>query len=484
MAGALVSPELTSKEHGEVEGWLEIRGREVHRKFLQGYFDVREKHEPQLESVVGTDGIERTHRRQGCERSIATVFGNVCVSRKSYGLRGEESLFPLDAQLNLSDDMYSDGIRRRVADEVTKISYDQAVESIEKTTGTKVPKRQVEELAVKMSQDFEAFYEHRKSGKKDSGKKTKSPEPLVLSFDGKGIVMQKDALRPATLKAAENEQHKITARLSKGEKRNRKRMATVATVYSIERHFRTPESIMGHEEPEITKRPRPTNKRVWASVERDSDQVIEEAFEEALGQDATTKRPWVILVDGQEQQLKQIKRCLKRRGIHATLILDFIHVLEYLWKAAYAFEDEGTNGCEEWVAERALRILQGKSSDVAAGIRRSATLRDLSPEQRAAADTCANYLLKYRDMLKYNEYLSEGFPIATGVIEGACRHLIKDRMDITGARWGLESAEAVLKLRSLQRSGDFDDYWPYHKQREQERNHYSRYSEYPLACTA
>ena len=126
--------------------------------------------------------------------------------------------------------------------------------------------------------------------------------------------------------------------------------------------------------------------------------------------------------------------------------------------------------------ERLLALLYGKASDVAAGMRRSATLRGLTARQRKPVDTCARYLCKYARFMRYDEYLARGLPIATGVIEGACRHLIKDRMDLTGARWGLESAEAILRLRSLRSSGDFDEYWAFHEQRELERNHLSRYA--------
>ena len=115
-------------------------------------------------------------------------------------------------------------------------------------------------------------------------------------------------------------------------------------------------------------------------------------------------------------------------------------------------------------------------SHVAAGIRRSATLRDLKGQRRKAADKCADYLLKYRDMIIYHECLVAGFPIATGVIEGACRHLIKDRLDITGARWSLAGAEAILRLRSLRASGDFDAYWRFHQRRRLETNHLRHYA--------
>ncbi len=127
------------------------------------------------------------------------------------------------------------------------------------------------------------------------------------------------------------------------------------------------------------------------------------------------------------------------------------------------------------MAERALNILKGKATDVAAGMRRSATLRELSKKQRGSVDKCADYLLTYSNLLFYDFYIELGLPIATGVIEGACRHLIKDRMDITGARWRLRSAEAVLKLRSLYSSGDLDEYMTFHKMQELKRNHLSQY---------
>jgi hypothetical protein len=77
--------------------------------------------------------------------------------------------------------------------------------------------------------------------------------------------------------------------------------------------------------------------------------------------------------------------------------------------------------------------------------------------------------------MDYPTALANGWPIATGVIEGACRHLVKDRMDVTGARWGVDGAEAILKLRSLISNGDFDTYWTYHLHQEQQRVHATRY---------
>ncbi len=207
-------------------------------------------------------------------------------------------------------------------------------------------------------------------------------------------------------------------------------------------------------------------------------------FQEAQRRDPEHRRQWVVLVDGHQDQLDRIRACIRRYKVDVTLVIDFIHVLEYLWKAAYCFHKDGSEQAEQWVLKRALHILKGKVSDVAAGMRRSATLRELPADKRKAVDKCADYLLKYRDMACYDRCLEKGLPIATGVIEGACRHLIKDRLDITGARWRLAGAEAILKLRALRSSGDFEAYWEFHKAKELERNHIAMYESLPLKVAA
>ena len=157
-------------------------------------------------------------------------------------------------------------------------------------------------------------------------------------------------------------------------------------------------------------------------------------------------------------------------------MLQCVPSYEYLWDAAWCFFTECDPAAERWVQEKARAVLDGQASTVAAAIRRKATRLGLEQAKRNNADTCADYLLAKRAYLDYPTALANGWPIATGVIEGACRHLVKDRMDITGARWGLESAEAVLKLRALRSNGDFDEYWRYHRKQERRRVHESRYT--------
>ena len=216
---------------------------------------------------------------------------------------------------------------------------------------------------------------------------------------------------------------------------------------------------------------------MWASLTRSPEEVIAEAFVEADKRDPEHKKRWLVLVDGCPKLERWVRAEAQRLGVEVTLVLDFIHALEYLWRAAHVFFDEGTPAIEAWVMARLEWMLQGKISNVVAGMTRMATVRNLSPKARAPVDKAAKYLLKRKGMMCYGELLALGAPIASGVIEGACRHLINDRLDLTGARWRLPSAEAVLRLRSLLSSGDFDAYWAFHEAEEGWRNHASHYAD-------
>ena len=458
-------------EHGKIESYINKSGTELLRRLLQGHLDLRYAQEEYQKEVIGTDGEKRPHRRKKTQRKLETLFGEVVVTRVGYSTQKPRvsALYPADGKLNLPPDKYSDGLRRRVAQEASKVSFDETSSTIATTTGGAVGKRQCEEVTVKVASDFEEFYAQRSRNKLVS-----KEELLVLTSDGKGIVMHSEDLREATAIAAKKSSSARKTRLSPGQKRQRKRMATVASVYHVPRYQRRAEDIIG-EQRDPTKRPKIHDKRVWASVRQDAKSIIASAFAEAVARDPQQEQDWVVLVDGEPHQLKTIKAIAKKQGLKVSIVLDFIHVLEYLWKAAYCFCSSGSETAEVWVQERALKILQGKASSVAAGIRRSATLQKLPTKARENADKAADYLLKYREHLRYEEYLEKGYPIASGVIEGACRHLVNDRMDITGARWRLDRAEAVLRIRALRTSGDFDEYWQFHKIQEFQRNYLNKF---------
>ena len=470
---SLDSEELRSMTHSDLERELENKGRELMRKLLQEHLEARGPGEC-VQPVRGSDGVDRS-RVRAQERKLETIFGTVSVERAGYGQEGSRSLHPLDAELNLPDKKYSLELCRRVAEESAKSSFDQTFESIGRNTGGHVPKRQIEELVRRAAQDFDAFYEMRQ-GQPPVGEH--SGPIMVMSVDGKGVVMRTQDLREQTRKAAKRRKHKMGTRLSKGEKKNAKRMATVAAVYTIAPFVRKPEDLVSENNSTRAEppHPRPEQKRVWASLEKSAEEVLEEVFQEAGYRDPKHQKNWVGLVDGNKPQIRILRRIAKDKGIDLTIIVDIIHVIEYLWDAGRAFYPEAGSELESWVRVRLLEILRGKAGYVAGGMRRSATLRSLGSADRKPVDACANYLLTYAPYLKYNHYLAQGFPIATGVIEGACRHLVKDRMEVTGARWSLTGAEAVLRLRALRSSHDFDEYWTFHEAQEYERNHRSLYA--------
>lgn len=469
----LTSPEAMNAPLDEIERLLRTQGREMLRAMMQAHFDQRAAQEHPVD-VRGADGVERTETRRG-SRKVETEFGEVELDRNLYRAPGAERLAPLDAAMKLPEEKYSYELRRLVAEESAKSSFDEVVETIAKRTGANVPKRQVEELVVRSAQDFDLFYRDRLREAEETD------HLMVLSFDGKGIAMRLEDLREATRKKAEAARAQRTrTRLASGEKPNAKRMAEVAAVYTLKQWPRTIADVLHGLRTKETEanRPRPTSKRVWASVEHSPQRVIDDAFDEAFRRDPDLRRRWVVLVDGNRDQLRRIKRAAQRIGVEIRIVLDVVHVLEYLWKAGYAFKPAGTDEAEKWVEDRLHALLTGHSAaEMGASLRGMIERHALDAKAAKPVEKCIKYLKRNAAWLHYDLALAEGLPIATGVIEGACRYLVQDRMGRTGARWSLAGAEAVLRLRALRTSGDFDDYWLFHLSKEHERTHQSRYAD-------
>ena len=478
------SEEAAGLQHADLEEQLEVRGRELLRRLFQDRLNAAAAAEERRYDVTGEDGVVRTRAERGRERPLMTKFGQVTVPRIAYRSPGRPNVHPADAALNLPEEKHSHGLRKLTAIEAARGSMEAACAAVTRATGVQIGKRQAEGLVRRAAVDVDAFYLWRVVRPAPAG------TPLVLTFDGKGIVMLPDALRPATARAAAAAQSKLATRLSPGEKNGRKRMAELACVYDAAPVPRTPQDVIstpaqkrrakkaqaakpkGRQKP---REPQARGKWLTASITDGIPAVIAAAFDEAERRDPQHKREWVVLVDGNSTQIEAVTAEAAARRVTVTIVIDFIHVLEYLWKAAWSFFDKGEPASEEWVADQARKILHGKARQVAAGIRRRATAYGYAGPERTGADEAARYLENKQGHLGYATALAKGWPIATGIIEGACRHIVKDRMDITGARWGLEGAEAVLKLRALIATGDFAAYWPFHLRREHERIHHAKY---------
>ncbi|GHE14602.1 hypothetical protein GCM10010339_85850 [Streptomyces alanosinicus] len=366
------------------------------------------------------------------------------------------------------DGRHSMGLRKIAVTEAVRGSFDQAHGAVTRRCGNVLGKRRLEELVVAAAVDVDAFYRAR------IPLPCSRDMPLVLQVDGKGVVMRPEALREATRRAAEKTAGGHRARLAPGEKPNRKRMATVACVFDIRLAPRRPHDVIhppGGRSDERAARPGPKAENKWctASLVRPPEQVIADAFYQAQARDPEHPRPWIVLVDGARHQLDLIAAETIRRDVTVHVLLDFVHVTEYVWAAAHAFHKPGTTEAETWAADHLTAILAGHAARTANEMTAQADQQGLPAARREAVDACHRYLTGHLDQLHYDTTLAGGWPIATGAIEGACRHLIADRLDITGARWGLHGAEAVLRLRSLISNGDLDAYWHFHAAREHDR---------------
>jgi hypothetical protein len=436
----------------ELERESERRGREILRLALQAHIDARGEGDVGAAIVLtgGQESVRLTHKRLHT-RPLITLFGEVLVTRLGYSARGHEAIHPLDAQLRLPGRLWSYECQRRLIRAVICGPFDEATALIAEITGTTIPKRSAEQLVQDAAVDFETFYAAR-------GAETIAPgdgEILVGAIDCKGIPMVKPD-------GAER-----VVRRGKGEKANKKKMATVAAVHSQPPITRTPNDVIDSlfATTERPKRPKPTRKRVWASLTASKDVFINDVKAEMTRRDPEHERTWVILTDGE--------RALQRRVISTftdvTLVLDLLHVLEKLWKVAHALHPEGSPEAEALVRARTERILCGMTGQVVKGLRQTVTKRRITGVKAKTIHSVCDYLYRNRERMRYDEYLRNGWPIASGTVEEACKNLIRDRFERSGMRWTIPTAEALLKLRAAHLSGDLNDYWEHHIKHDQQR---------------
>lgn len=489
------------------EEQVRIRGRDLLRDVLQVVVDAAGAGQERVPGgVEGPDGVRRPRVEDGHARTVVTVFGRISVDRLAYRAPGVRNVHPLDAVLDLPAGLYSAGLARLSVREAVRGSFEAAGDAVEYATGVRISTRQLIDLTRAAATDVAGYYTVRAVPAAGPG------DALVITADGKGIPVRPDALRPGTARLAARAKAAPPAATSgnAGGRGNSKRMAELVCVYDLTPVPRTTDDILPtinatchHHDAESNgthdngqggggrggcggderraRAPKAAGKWLTASVTDDIATVIAAGFDEATRRDPTHARDWVALVDGNTTQIDAITTQAAARGVTVTILIDWLHVSGYLWDAAKAFfHTDTTPGMDQartWVHERSRMILSGDARQVAERIRARVLHTKLTAAQRKTALEAATYLTNKAPYLDYPAALTNGWPIATGVIEGACRHLVKDRLEITGARWGLDTAEAILTLRATVTNGDFNDYWHHHQQRQHHRT-------YPSATAA
>ncbi|MGZ3392278.1 MAG: ISKra4 family transposase [Isosphaeraceae bacterium] len=396
------------------------------------------------------------------KRPYLSIFGAIDIERIGYG-RDRVEAAPLDARLHLPERQYSYLLQRWLGAFVVDDAHAEAIGKLESILGLEIAVKASEDLNREQASDVEVFQDSLPiPAARDEG------PLLVVAADCKGVPLVRKAVREPDEPpgGAASRGH----RRGKGEKANKKRMAAVGAVYTIEPFVRTADDVIDEvmRKEARRRRPGPRNKRVRAELLVGKVALFLWLAQETIRRNPRGTKPVIFLSDGERALHDRQGEYLPENTI---CILDLFHVLERLWKVAWCFFDERAQKrqAHQWVEERLRRLLEGKVDSVIRGIRYQATHHGLKGQQRKTARDAADYFEWNRDRMKYDEYLAAGYPIGSGVVEGACRHLVKDRMERTGMRWLPSGAQAMLDLRATYLNGEWNDFWKFHVEREDQR---------------
>ena len=421
----------------------------------------------------------RTLRRSPdvVERPLRTVFGEHSFSQFVYavGPKRKIELRPIDARLGLPEGKYSYLLEEFSQFFCIEQAFDQASLAFQKVFGQRLPVDSLERINRRVGVAAEQYLDQLpQPPKKEEG------EFLVSTGDAKGVPLIRD------------DAESIPAFCARERPGNR-RMATLTAVYSVDRHIRTADEIVAalfrdprEESSSRPKRPEPAHKHV---VARFAETVLDEGREVPIPAPFVSwtwaaaeirrrrqpDQPLLRMCDGQETLWDAAVCCAEPEDDDAIEILDLLHVSSYVWSAARAFHPGDESAARQFTRQRLLRLLRGEVTGVIRGVRHMSTQRNLRGTARKNVQTAATYFQKNAHRMRYDEYLAAGYPIATGVIEGACLHLVKDRMERSGMRWRLTGAAPMLAVRALRISHVWEAFQKHHQQSELQRLHPQRH---------
>lgn len=417
----------------------------------------------------GDLGPSVSHEKRSLRRSeqprprrYVSIFGELAINRFVYQERAKtREHAPLDERLGLPAGDFSYVLEDWLQRLCVREAFAEACGSLADLLGVKVSVRAAEQMSQAMSQPVKSFVaQQAPPSAQEEG------EILVATFDGKGVPMR----RPL------QERVRSGTRRKKGEKANKKQMACVAGVYSIDRFRRTAADVVEEVRRRQRRkdRPQPQHKHMWAEMTHVREGEVYNgrslsfiaAAVELAERDPQDQKPVVCVTDGEQALLDEVQRWLPRRTVH---ILDIMHVLERLWLAAHCFHAERSREAEAFVDHRLRMLLEGKVGQVIGGFRRMLGSGGLLGQKRRTLRSVIGYYDNHRSSMQYDEYLAAGYPIGSGVVEGACRHLVKDRMERTGMRWTVHGARAILQLRATYLNDDWNDFVNYRIETEQAR---------------
>jgi hypothetical protein len=419
-------------------------------KLLQLFFDTRSAAYPREEAVNQQGEKLRYHSEKS--RDYYAIFGELAINRPYFYEKGVGGYSPLDAELGLGEDSYSDLLRELHEELGVYIPFGKEVAIIERLLGIGLSKRCVQEFIASDAADAAAYYEQKPAPPVEE-----EGSILVIQADGKGIPIIKASAK------------KNKVRLKRGEARSKKKAVTATALYTIQPAPRTVAEVVASlleegSEKTAANRAKPQHKQLWGTLAGKPAALdrLQGEVDKRMGDHIQHR---LMLCDGD----KSLQAHLSQRFSDFTLILDFIHAYEYLWQVATALYGQDNPDRLPWVWEQTRHLLNGQACSLATTFRQLAGEKGRTASQRKILLKVANYYQNNHPYMDYASYLQKGWPIASGVIEGACRHFVKDRMELSGMRWSIDGAENLLHLRAVAENEDWDDYHRFRKQQRQQR---------------
>lgn len=425
-------------------------------KLLMLFFVIRSE-ACSRETLQTATGVTLAYERD-TKRSYYSIFGKLPLYRPYFYQKGIGGETPLDAALGLGADSYSD-LLREVADYLGVYNvYHKSGDILARLLGLKLSTGAIESNMAADAADVESYY-----AQKPAPQPGEEAEILVIQADGKGVPMV----------LAEPPEPPV--RLGKGQKRGRKKEAMVTSIYTIAAHIRTPQTVVDsffRPKPATTSpnRCHPQHKHIWATL-AGKDAALARLALQVAAREGEHILARVALCDGYEP----LQTRLIKQFPNFSLILDFIHADEYLWDVANALLGEQHPQRLEWMADYTLKILSGQTQQVIASFQEMAQDKQYTATQRTQLEKTATYFQRNLPYMAYDTYLERGWPIASGVIEGACRHFVKDRCELSGMRWTQTGVETLFRLRAVAENGDWDDYHLFRKRQRHTRLYHQPY---------
>jgi hypothetical protein len=432
-----------SAHETEEQLWQGVLG--IGRGLMQLRFEASSEAEV-VQPTLEVDGVKYRYKRPS-QRGYVSLFGEVQIRRAYYVSEEYGGVCPLDATLSLPERSYSESVQERLSELNVWLPQDHSVALVERWLGLKIPKGSLQNSASDQALYVADYYQQRPVSAAPA-----QDSILVASADGKGIPMTRADSPP------------LQARRSKGAKKTAKKEAIVTALYSVAPYPRDSQDIVrallpdeAESPPPAAKRPVPSDKQVFGTLEGKSAALTH------LAQQVTRRNQpqfvhHIALTDGSEALQQQVLAHLPT----FTLVLDIIHVTEYLWEAANARWGETSPDRLPWMRHALGCLLDDQLDDLLIFLDSQAA--GLAPAQHTTLLRVTAYLRRNRPFMDYHRYLALGWPIGTGVVEGACRHLVKDRFEQAGMRWSLSGAQTLLDLRAVALNDDWDDFHHFRRQ--------------------